>query len=68
MRNRCPTCKQVVNAAHVRVRHCGKCGRPIDLHHKWHFVFRGRSVQMQHRHCEDPEAYLTEAQLKEKYG
>lgn len=63
---RCPTCKQPIAAS--RVRFCADCGQPIDLHHKWRFRFRGRSVQMVHRHCKYPESYLTPEQMKEKYG
>ena len=65
---RCPSCKQTIPSTLARVRHCGKCGKPIALHDKWYFHFDGKNVQMRHRQCSSPEHYLTEKQYRKKYG
>lgn len=67
-RKRCPECKQTIPDARAYVRHCGKCGLPIELHHKWIYVFKGKNVQMQHRQCDFPTQYLTDKQYEAKYG
>lgn len=66
MSRRCPACKQTVPIG-ARVRRCANCKMPIDLHHKWHFQFRGNTVQMVHRHCDAPTSYLSEAEYQRKY-
>jgi hypothetical protein len=63
---RCPQCRQKIPAP-IPVRICGKCKNPILLHDKWFFKFakNGKNVQMRHRHCDNPEEYMSK---KEQYA
>lgn len=55
---RCEKCGQPIPNERIHPRVCYLCGVPIARHHKFMFVRKDGASTVQHRHCEDPEAYV----------
>lgn len=67
----CPTCGRPLSPPLAPRKICSKCGKGILRGHKFHYVTvtKGKQswTQLQHRICEEPDAYVPEKLRKELY-